>query len=335
MKKIILPLLLNIVVPFLLFAQSPQLINYQGVARNQNGDVITNQNIGLRIKLHGGTPTGNVGYSETHSTTTNNFGLFNIMVGNGTPVSGTFSSIGWGSNSWYIEIEMDATGNTNYQQMGVSQLVSVPYALYAETSNSTGATGATGSNGATGTTGATGATGSNGVTGATGATGGYPIHSIGESYGGGIVFYVYDGGQHGLIASTTDQSGGMRWYAGSYTNTMAYGDGLGAGETNTALIIANQGYGDGATNASRLCHEYSVVDGGTTYGDWYLPSKYELNLLYLQRNVVGGFSANNWYWTSTEADNVNAWVQAFGNGGQGGSNKSNVGTNAVRAIRSF
>ena len=114
-------------------------------------------------------------------------------------------------------------------------------------------------------------------TGATGATGGYPVHTIGESYGGGIVFYVYDGGQHGLIAATADQSAGIRWPGGSFTNTCARVDCIGTGLKNAAIIIAKQGPVDGNTFAARLCNEYSVTVGGTIYGDWYLPSTYELH----------------------------------------------------------
>jgi hypothetical protein len=138
-------------------------------------------------------------------------------------------------------------------------------------------------------------------------------HYIGEPYGGGIVFFVYDDGQHGLIAATADQSTGIRWWAGSYTNTMAKADGVGAGKANTAIIIANQGYGDGATYAARICHEYQVTAGEVTYGDWYLPSKFELNLLYSQKDVVGGF-ANFFYWSSTEDNSNGAWGQGFNNG---------------------
>jgi hypothetical protein len=160
-----------------------------------------------------------------------------------------------------------------------------------------------------------------------------PPHSIGDSYGGGIVFYVYDNGRHGLIASTSDQSTSIRWYAGNYTNTMAFADGVGAGKANTAIIIGNQGFGDGATYAARICNEYSVTVGGVTYGDWYLPSKYELNLLYLQKSVVGGFS-NNYYWSSNESNSNNAWLVVFSVGVLTTDYKDNRYYN-VRAVRGF
>jgi len=165
-------------------------------------------------------------------------------------------------------------------------------------------------------------------------------HYIGESYGGGIVFYVYDNGKHGLIAATSDQSAGIRWYGGSNTNTRARADGVGAGLKNTAIIIGVQASTisptyDGNAFAATVCNEYTVTatTGGitTTYGDWYLPSKYELNLLYLQKSVVGGFA--NYYWSSTEYSTSSAWLQFFSNGNQAGSGKDN--TSYVRAIRAF
>jgi hypothetical protein len=182
---------------------------------------------------------------------------------------------------------------------------------------------------------APGATGnvltSNGTTWTSAAASG-GTHTIGESYGGGKVFYVYDNGKHGLIAATSDQSTGIRWYGGSNTNTRARGDGVGAGLKNTAIIIANQGAVDGSEFAATVCNEYSVTVDGVTYGDWYLPSKHELDLLYLQKTVVGGF-AINYYWSSTENDNDFAWSQFFFNGLQYNLNKAN--TFSVRAIRAF
>lgn len=158
------------------------------------------------------------------------------------------------------------------------------------------------------------------------------VHFIGENYGGGIVFYVYDNGQHGLIAATADQSTGIRWFGGTFTNTRARADGIGAGLKNTAIIIANQGPVDGNAFAATVCNEYSVTVGGVTYGDWYLPSKYELNLLYLQKTVVGGF-ASAYYWSSSELDNGFAWAQYFLSGNQNFYGKGNPFY--VRAVRAF
>ena len=151
------------------------------------------------------------------------------------------------------------------------------------------------------------------------------VHYIGESYGGGIVFYVYENGQHGLIAATADQSTGIQWYNGSYTNTNAIRDGIGANSYNTEHIIANQGAGN---YAAMECAKYN----GGGYGDWYLPSKYELNLLYLQKTVVGGFG-NFFYWSSSESVTNGVWAQRFSDGYQLEWTKNSP--HYVRAVRAF
>jgi hypothetical protein len=150
-------------------------------------------------------------------------------------------------------------------------------------------------------------------------------HYIGESYGGGKVFYIYDNGQHGLIAAISDQSAGIRWHNGSYTTTNAVRDQLNAGQYNTERIIINQGAG---AYAAQICANYQ----GGGYGDWYLPSKSELNLLYLQKDIIGGFGTNA-YWSSGEYDFTDANYQYFVDGTQFNAYKSY--SFAVRAIRSF
>lgn len=112
-------------------AQAPQAFKYQAIARDTTGNILGNQNISLKLSILSGGTTGLVEYSETHSTQTNQFGLFNLSIGTGTIVSGDFNNIGWGDNSHFVKIEMDANGGTNYQLMGISQLLSVPYALHA------------------------------------------------------------------------------------------------------------------------------------------------------------------------------------------------------------
>ncbi len=158
-------------------------------------------------------------------------------------------------------------------------------------------------------------------------------HYVGESYGGGIVFYVYDNGRHGLIAAPNDLALEIEWYNGTrrYTNTT--GDGVEAGEMNTTLIIALQTDNNPMGNfAAKLCADYSVTVDGVTYGDWYLPSKHELNLLFSQSSVVGGLN-NNYYWSSTEFSSISAWCQNFNTGVQNNLNKSFP--YGVRAIRAF
>lgn len=117
-------------------AQAPDLINYQAVARNSTGGSIQTQMIGIKVSVLQGSATGTAVYEETHSPTTDNFGAFNLQIGGGSVVSGSFSGINWGSFSHYLKIEMDATGGTNYIAMGTTQMVSVPYAKYAEKAGS-------------------------------------------------------------------------------------------------------------------------------------------------------------------------------------------------------
>ena len=161
------------------------------------------------------------------------------------------------------------------------------------------------------------------------------VHFVGENYGGGIVFYTYDNGQHGLIAATVDQNFGTQWYNSVNKLTGTTGDGLGVGAMNTPLIISAQ-LADNPPNtfAARVCANYSVISNGVNFGDWYLPSKYELNLLYLQKTLVGGFATNDVYFSSTEVDNTNVWVQSFLDGTVTSGLKS-ISTGYVRAIRAF
>ena len=164
-----------------------------------------------------------------------------------------------------------------------------------------------------------------------------PIHYVGESFGGGKVFYVYDNGKHGLIAATSNLS-----YNKSYTfkwgpspnYVMALRNGINAGIYNTERIIMQQGAGNG-TYAAMVAAHYSFNDNGWGgYGDWYLPSKYELSLLYQQKNIVGGFDSGWIFWSSTEADDKTAWTLDFVSGTQQVESKI-LTTRFVRAIRAF
>ncbi|HET6244413.1 MAG TPA: calcium-binding protein [Bacteroidia bacterium] len=153
-----------------------QGINYQAIARDANGVALANASIGVQIKVLTGNPPTNVAYLESHQIITNQFGLFNIVIGNGTSTIGNIQSIAWASNSHFLEVSIDPLGGTNYISMGITQFQAVPYAFHAGTAQSgvagaTGATGLNGTNGNNGIDGATGASGNNGIDGATGATG--------------------------------------------------------------------------------------------------------------------------------------------------------------------
>ena len=498
MKKILLSLVSAATLSLSSFGQAPEGFKYQAVVRDAGNIILNNQAVGLRMTIQQGAIGGTTVYSETFAPTTNAYGLVNLEIGNGTVVTGTFANIDWSTGPYYMETAVDVTGGTNYAVMGTSQLMSVPYALYAKTSgngqgpagaqgiqgpagvdgtngtNGTngidgidgvdgatgpagadgidgaigatgptgpqGSTGPTGPQGSTGLTGATGATGpagndgavgatgpqgpigndgavgatgpqgpqgpagndgaigatgpagadgidgaigatgpagadgTNGTNGAAGATGpqgpagadgqggvttaGSGINvtgagtvvspyvvsttsacglSIGDTYQGGIIFYLDPSGCHGLISAPTNQSTGIQWYNGSFFATNATFNGVKAGQSNTRLIVDAQGSG---SYAAQLCNDLITYTNDGLFEDWYLPSRSELYLM--RQNIgqgnalglgnVGGF-ANGYYWSSTEGPNGIASVQDFFTGAQGYA--STGGGFYVHAVRAF
>ncbi|HCQ30141.1 MAG TPA: hypothetical protein DIU39_07635 [Flavobacteriales bacterium] len=133
MKKIVLSAILFAALSLNSLAQSPEGFKYQAVVRDASQNVLPNQAVGVQITILQGSATGTVVYQETFSSTTNGYGLINLAIGNGTVVSGTFSTIDWSAGPYFIETAIDAAGGTNYAVMGTSQLLSVPYALYSKT----------------------------------------------------------------------------------------------------------------------------------------------------------------------------------------------------------
>jgi hypothetical protein len=159
--------------------------------------------------------------------------------------------------------------------------------------------------------------------------------SIGDTHAGGIIFYLDASGCHGLVCTPTDQSSDIKWNNGESIDTYAYGNGIGNGSGNASAIGRWQG-GCSSCYASLIC--YNVLIEG--FRDWYLPSKYELNLM--RENVgqgnalglgnIGNFNAGS-YWNSTEHSNVVAWYQNFTTGFIDGDLKTKAFS--VRAVRVF
>ena len=156
---------------------------------------------------------------------------------------------------------------------------------------------------------------------------------MGDSYQGGIVAYIlvdgdpgYDANQqHGLIvAAAAEQSEGICWHSSNSGVTDATETALGTGNANTTNIINLYGT---ESNAARLCYDYTNSDTGTgVYSDWFLPSKVELNKLYINKVAIGGFD-DNYYWSSSENSAIDAWFQGFYDGLQRYVAKSHVGNN--------
>ena len=258
--------------PFIGFAQTvPQGINYQAVARDASGDVLMNQALTIQFSVISDITTLAVSWQETHPVTTNDYGLFTAIIGQGTTTSvgssATFNVIDWGASNHLLKVEIDY--GSGLVDMGTTAFMSVPYSLYSATTSSV-------------------------------------TYSVGDIAQGGIVFYVSPDGKNGLVAATIDQSTYSNWY-----NAQDY-----------------------ISNTSNHTIE------GQKFRDWRLPTKHELNEMYLnigQGNAlglgnIGGF-ASNYYWSSSEYNYYIAWGQIFSSGIQYGNDKDNP--NNVRAVRAF
>ncbi len=290
-------------------AQSPLSIPYQAAARNSGGAILASTAISVRFTIRDSVATGAIKYRETHSITTTDQGLFSLNIGQGTPVSGTFAGITWGTNGKFLQVEIDLAGGSSYVDMGTQQMMSVPYAQYSATSDTS-----------------------------LGSGGGF-THYVGEVWGGGVVYYVYlgsDGLEHGLIVSLTDQSNAVAWSNVTTTLVGSAAQSSWNGLANSNAIVAQAGH---TNSAAKLCLD--LVTGG--YSDWYMPSRHELNILYgVQFNVNKTFSTisgaiemeqTNNYWSSTEIFANNAWYIRLIDGTTSYFRKQD--TYPVRAIRSF
>lgn len=118
-----------------IFAQAPQYLNYQGVARDASNNIISTT-IGLKFEIIQGSATGFVVYDETNTSTPSSAGIFTAAIGSGVSSVGTFSTINWASGPYFIRVSIDPAGGTSFSVIGTSQLLSVPYALYAEKAGS-------------------------------------------------------------------------------------------------------------------------------------------------------------------------------------------------------
>lgn len=139
MKKIY-TLLATVIFSLSIFAQAPEKMSYQAVVRDGSDALVVSSTVGMQISILQTTSSGTAVYVETQTPTTNANGLVSIEVGSGTVVSGDFTTIDWSSDSYFIKTDIDPTGGTSYTISGASQLLSVPYALFAK--NSGGVAGA-------------------------------------------------------------------------------------------------------------------------------------------------------------------------------------------------
>jgi hypothetical protein len=338
MKKLLLHLLF-VATAYSSAAQAPTGIPFQAVARSSSGGLIANHTLSIRVSIHDSTADGTVLYQETFAPTTNNLGLFDLMVGTGSVTMGALNSVAWGHNAKYMQVEMDPSGGTSYTTFTTQKLGSVPYALYANNGMPTGANpgdmlywdGSIWRPIAAGTDGQV-------LT----LAGGRPVWatnaaflSVGKYYGGGVIAYLLQSGDsgydplvpHGIIAHPTDLTGTFAW--GCSTSSVATGSQIGNGQSNTlAVSIACD-----SNSAAFICHT-TILNG---FSDWYLPSLDELFKLYFNRTAIGGFTTDS-YWSSTQYDgyssNCCAWKLTFST--TAGAGADSKGSHLrVRPIRSF
>jgi hypothetical protein len=337
----------------------PNAFNYSAVARNVAGQPISNTAIGIQITILKTTPSGVSQYSENHFVNTDAFGLFNLVIGAGALQSGSMATIDWSNDNYYLKVGMDAAGGTNFLTMGTTQLLSVPYAMYAKSAGSL-------SSGANETDPVFGASVANGITGADttnwnnkqnqliagsnitingntiSAISGVSSNSyyLGQDTLGGIVFYIYigsDGNQHGLIVSKIETT--AQWQSTfSTTGATSMWDGF----SNTSLLINSPA-------------KDWIISNFTS--EWYLPSINELHILFqniyhlnkaismgnLTNLPFGQSASNDYYWSSTEkidevqytGDENNAYTFGIPQAYNYILGDSKSASRKVRAVRSF
>ena len=302
------------------YAQSPEKMTYQAVVRDANNTLLNNQTVGVKISILRSNITGVSVYSETQIITSNLNGLVSMEIGSGT-TSDNFSTIDWSIGPYFIKTEIDPTGGESYSIIGTSQLLSVPFALYAKSSGSSipGPPGQNGVDGADGVDGAIGPPGSDGQ-------GGVSLAGTGISISGtGIITDPYE------ISTLLPTYELNTFYAalGGYVIDINSD-----GKHGVVLAMKDQGY-DNWYNTNNLLNNPDNHDtDGAQFRDWRLPSKRELNLMYLSylngnpASLVGAT-----YWSSSEFKYDYAWLHYFFSGQQDDVNKVNPFN--IRAVRSF
>lgn len=401
MKKI-LTLFASMLIFSQLFAQAPKKMSYQAIVRNDRNQLIVNNAVGMRVSILEGSASGRAVYVETHRPVANGNGTVTIEIGMGRVVSGVFGNINWSKGNYWLRTEIDPMGAASYRVTGTVELLTVPYAFYADyasnsgnaiqkvTDNGDGTLTFTYQNGTTYKTGKlsglAGANGKDGVSivntkiendslyislnngqvlnaGSVVAASQKKKHYIGEYFGGGVIFHLWEdslGVEHGLIVDTKDLAFYKRGFPNidaraAWSNVM---EEIGAGAqstwdgyNNSLAIVSQPGH---VSSAASLCIN-SNSNGQT---GWYLPAFDELFLLWQKRfevnkalsKIEGATIAPVFdlldspiYWTSTEYYSSAAIPIDFGTGSISSIiNKctseycfGKANNHSVRAIRAF
>ncbi len=286
-----------------LLAQAPSKLSYQAVIRNAEDKLVNDKMITIKLSILQGSTNGTIVYTETQKPVTNANGLLSIEYGGSTG----FNTISWSDGPYFLKTEVDPDGGSNFTISGITPILSVPYALFANKADALTEPftetdplfsswdkdyedlsnkpdipeEADGSEtkitaGDNVTVQGTGTQNNPYVINATGNSGsnGDDVIKVGDMYGGGVVAWVNKAGTHGLILSAVDLSTGQVW---SNKDNVEIGEAAHSyydGKANSEAIVGDPGH---VNSAAKLCLDYTNADYGTgVFSDWYLPSINEM-----------------------------------------------------------
>jgi hypothetical protein len=262
--------------------QAPQFIPYQAVARDAAGLVVPNQTIGLRFTIHDQTIAGPAVWQEAQTIVSNAMGLLVLNLG----ANQSLAAVDWSNGLKFLQVEMDITGETNYSDMGTQQMMSVPYALFA------------------------------GQAGQANQVGGSSLN-LGDSHEGGVVVYLDQTGQHGLVMADSVFSAdgmilGYRGLVGGGSFWVDTDVSIGSGDINTESLFAVMSYVP--TTTSLLSYVVNSNYGG--HDDWFIPSRDELRRIYFDIFLTGVFNIPEGEYISSSARSVKFGIvgNAFADG---------------------
>ena len=350
------PLVMFLICSYVAFAQTPEKMSYQAIVRDANNTLLVDKLVGIQVSILQNSETGSEVYIETHSVVTNMNGLFALEIGTGV-TSYDFSSIDWSNGPYFVKVETDPNGADNYSISGVSQLMSVPFALYAKASGNgitsdqadaivanTAKTGITSdqSDSIVANTAKTGITSdqSDAIVANTAKT------SITTDQTDAIVvntakISLPSGGNEGDILKIIN--GEYVWVGETTYQLNTFYSELGGyvidinsdGTHGLVVAMQDQGFGNWYDATNKINDPDNHDSDGGKFRDWRLPSKRELILIYqvyLNSNPLDLLSTT--YWSSTEFNYLKAWCHVISSNSKYYDSKYGA-TFDIRAVRSF
>ena len=350
------PLVMFLICSYVAFAQTPEKMSYQAIVRDASNTLLVDKLVGIQVSILQNSETGSEVYVETHSVVTNMNGLVALEIGTGV-TSYDFSSIDWTNGPYFVKVETDPNGADNYSISGVSQLMSVPFALYAKASGN-GITSDQ-SDAIVANTAKTGITSDQADaivanTAKTGITSDQADAIVANTAKTGITSDQADaivantakislpsGGNEGDVLKIV--SGEYAWVGETTYQINTFYSELGGyvidinsdGTHGVVVAMQDQGFGNWYDSTNKINDPANHDSDGAKFRDWRLPSKRELNLIYLVYLNSNPISLlNTTYWSSFEFNYLKAWCHAISTNAQYYSSKYGS-TFEIRAVRSF